>query len=110
MKKKQKNISIPKSPNFDLYLNRNSDVSWTELGGLMALVSIQSGSFYTLNETGSLVWFLANKKNLSEIGEELAIEYGLSQEVAEQDVWGLACELVKEDLAEFSHKAQSKTK
>ncbi|MFC1709127.1 PqqD family protein [Candidatus Omnitrophota bacterium] len=108
MKKKQKRISIPKTPNSKLYLVRNPDVSWTEISKEVALVNIQSGSFYTLNETGALIWSLADKKTLAEIGDELAVEYDICERDVRRDIWRLACKLVKEDLAAFSHKSRIK--
>lgn len=105
MKKKQEVISIPKSPNFELYLIRDTNVSWTELSSEIALVNIQKSSLYTLNATGALIWKLTNGKHtLVELVNKLAAEYDVSEQGLKKDIWNLACKLVKADLASFSQK------
>lgn len=110
MKKRQTVVSVPKKQNFELYLIRDPDVSWTELSSQIALVNIKSSSFYTLNETGALIWKLANRNTLAEIEKKLAAEYETSAQDFKTDIWDLACELVREGLASFSQELPSRTK
>jgi outer membrane protein assembly factor BamB len=62
-------------------------VTWKTVSSGTVLLNLESGEYYTLNDTGSLIWSdLIEKKPLPEIVEHLSTEFDCAIETAQADV------------------------
>jgi hypothetical protein len=77
-----------------------TDVLSTELPGQeVVLLHIQRGEYYTLNETGALIWQgIQQQQALEAVSQTLAARYGLTPEAAHTHVMQLVEELATEQL------------
>jgi len=82
------------------YVISDSDVIWTELNNCeLVLLHVQSGEYYTLNETGAEIWQgLRQQMDLNTLSQQLAARYALTVESALSYVEQLVQELVAEEL------------
>ena len=54
----------------------NPDVIWDEVDGVLTLCETISGEFFSLNETGALIWkACAANASFAQIVEQLAMAY-----------------------------------
>jgi hypothetical protein len=64
------------------------------------VLDLESGRYFALGETGSLVWSrLDGRRTLGEIAGEVATLYAIPPERARRDVLAFAASLVAADLA-----------
>jgi hypothetical protein len=76
-----------------------SDVVSTELDNEVVLVNMTSKYYYTLNETGRLIWkLLGEGKNENEIVCALMESYEIEEGTARSDVAELVSDLRREKL------------
>ncbi|MGD0129264.1 MAG: PqqD family protein [Terriglobia bacterium] len=88
----------------------SADIVVREIEGELVIVALTEGisdlddGIYTLNQTGKAMWNrLDGKKNLAKVAAELAAEFKAAPGEVEQDVLGLAAELLRRKiLAEVS--------
>lgn len=80
----------------------SEDIVAREIEGEIVIVPLTAGTgdledeLYTLNETGKAIWNrLDGKKNLKDVAAELAAEFAAPGAEIEQDVVGLAAELLR---------------
>ena len=68
----------------------------------VVILNLESGNYYTINETGAIIWkALDDKKCLSEILDLLKNEYQCAEEKDfEKDMEGLISFLEKENIIE----------
>ena len=80
-----------------------TDVLSTELSDQeVVLLHIQRGEYYTLNETGALIWQgIQQQQALAAVSQTLAERYGLTPEAAHTHVIQLVEELATEQLVTF---------
>jgi hypothetical protein len=73
----------------------NPDVVSTELAsGEMVLLNLGSGDYYTVNETGSVIWkLIGGGLSLGEVSGELETRYQVTSEGAWRSVLNLVNEL-----------------
>lgn len=65
----------------------SENVTWKTVSTGTVLLNLESGEYYTLNNTGSLIWSdLLEKKLPSEIVEHLSTEFDCEIETAQADV------------------------
>lgn len=75
------------------------DVVHTELPSESVLLHLQTGNYYTLNETGQLIWTgLSRGDSVEEVARQLAGRYEVTAEQAREHVTVLAGELMQEML------------
>lgn len=71
------------------------------LDGEAILINLANGMYYSLAETGALMWsLLQGGFSLGETIDRVAREYGAERSVVEADVRRLAAELVEEGVLE----------
>jgi hypothetical protein len=83
----------------------SEDVVAREIEGELVIVPLTSGigdmedELYTLNDSGKAIWDrLDGKRSLSNIVDELIIEYDVDRNEIEEDVIGLVSELLKRKM------------
>ncbi len=91
----------------DLNLGRDSTVRVAshvlhrELDGESVLLNVESGVYYGLNETGSLVWsMLAESKDLGAVQDRLKDEFGVDANTVWDDLTDLIGELSDRNLVQ----------
>ncbi len=69
----------------------NKNVTWKSLGEKVVAVKVETGEYYTMNETASVIWKgLSEGKQVEDIVEQLCTEYdnqdkaSVAQDVEEQ--------------------------
>ncbi len=78
---------------------RNEHVTWKALEGESVLLNLETGVYFSLNETGTAAWELFDgATSLATVGEALCARFNVSAEQARQDLFELTLTLVKEGL------------
>jgi len=76
-----------------------ASVTWKEIDGLVVVVHLPSGRYFSMNETASLVWRRTLKgEDLSSIGAALASEYDVNPAEAEEDAKSCIDEWLRDGL------------
>lgn len=71
----------------------------TELGGEAIILSLDSGRYYSLNDTGSMVWeMIQEPKPMSALRDAILDEYDVETDVCEMDLLALLRQLADEGL------------
>ena len=74
-------------------------IVWRNIDDEAIILNLDSGVYYGLNKTGSLIWTLLSQKSATEnIIGELSSSYGISKKQATQDVLAMLEGLAKESL------------
>lgn len=77
------------------------DIPSRPVEGKGVLINLESGHYFSLNETGQFVWVrLTGEKELGQIAAEVAEEYDVTPEEALDDTLALAIELLREGLVD----------
>jgi hypothetical protein len=75
------------------------DVTHQPVGDQAILVSLVTGSYYDLNDTGTMFWDLMDgERTIRQCAEAIAAEYEVEVEVVEADLLELAASFQKEGL------------
>ena len=75
------------------------DVVARSVGDEMVLLDLESGTYFTLNAVGALIWRgLENSDSLATIIERIGSEYEVSPERAESDTADLIGQLIQKGL------------
>lgn len=78
----------------------SDDVVAREVAGEAVLLNLSSGTYFGLNDTGSMVWQLIDEDSASlvEICDAIEEEYNVDRADVERDVLALAEQLVEHGL------------
>jgi myo-inositol-1-phosphate synthase len=80
-------------------IKKNPDIACSKLDDEEVLLNVETGDYYTLNNTGSVLWeMLDSAKNVSELVDSFAKRYALDKDKAEVDVLRLLNDLAAEGL------------
>lgn len=80
-------------------LTRATEPLSTELGNETVLMSIESGSYYGLEDTAQRIWILlATPRTLSDLSIHLAKEYEVSPEQCAEDILPFIEDMITEGL------------
>lgn len=76
------------------------DVVAREVAGEAVLLNLASGTYFGLNDTGSMIWQMIDESSasLEEICDAIEEEYDVEREDIERDVLALVEELVEHGL------------
>lgn len=78
---------------------KGEHVTWKALEGESVLLNLETGVYFTLNETGTAAWELFDgATSLATIGEALCTRFDVLPEQARQDLLDLTHTLLKEGL------------
>lgn len=78
---------------------RSEQVTWKALEGESVLLHLETGVYFTLNETGTAAWELFDgATSLAAIGEALCARFDVLPEQARQDLLELTHTLLDEGL------------
>jgi len=78
----------------------NKNLMARKLDGEWVFLNLESGVYYGLNETGSLIWDqLASQKDYKEILQCLEAEFSIDRPILEKDFNHFLKEIQKEGLA-----------
>ncbi len=82
-------------------LTHAPDVPSRPVEGKGVLINLDSGHYFSLNETGQFIWARLNgEQDLGAIAAEVAAEYEVNPEEALDDTLALAIELLREGLVD----------
>lgn len=71
-------------------------VTWRKTGEEAVILNLETSEYYSLNDTGTLIWELLNSgKNAGKIAETLASEYGIKADQAAADTAAFLHHLAK---------------
>lgn len=71
-------------------------VTWRKTGEEAVILNLETSEYYSLNDTGTLIWELLNSgKNSAKIAETLAAEYGIPAGQAAADTAAFLKHLAK---------------
>lgn len=77
----------------------NTKNPWCALDGYSAILDVENGQYYRLNDVGTLIWeFLKVPKSLAEICSKVSDEFDVSVGQAENDIEPYIEELVQTGL------------
>ena len=83
------------------YVKRNNEAFANEIDGEAAMMNIQTGKYYGLDEIGSRIWELMEQKiQVKAIIDQLKKEYDVSEQQCKTDVLNLLNELKTNQLIE----------
>jgi hypothetical protein len=72
---------------------------WRDVDGEAVILDMENDTYYSLNETGSLVWkMIDDKKSVEEIASMLSVKYGISAKKAEKDINEIISKFRKDKL------------
>jgi trimethylamine:corrinoid methyltransferase-like protein len=81
-------------------VKRGEDTPWNIVDDEVVLLNLDSGHYYSLNESGRRVWELLDGENtIPEIINTICEEFDVEQQEAAKDINTLIDELLKEKLA-----------
>lgn len=79
--------------------NCKHNVFVTELSDRLALLDMESGTYFSLNQTGTFIWSkLSENQSVSQIVDALIEEYEINRDQALQDSKNLIAELLSQGL------------
>jgi hypothetical protein len=84
------------------YVVRGRDVVHKVLDSRGVLLNLESGTYYTLNRTGTFVWSLMDgKRDVQGLVEALTEQFQVERGAASRDVEALISDLEREGLVEL---------
>jgi hypothetical protein len=76
-----------------------------DLSGEAAILNLESGIYYGLNEVGARIWKLVQEsKTVNEIKDTLVGEYDVESDQCEADLFALLAELLSKGLIEVKNE------
>jgi hypothetical protein len=85
-------------------IKSNNQQMTADLGGELAILDLQSGVYYGLDEVGARIWnLLASPRTLLELRDAILAEYNVEPERCEQDLVKLISDLSRHKLVELTH-------
>lgn len=77
----------------------NDDFTFRDVGGRVVLLDNDSGYYYSLNETGTLIFRgIINNSSMDKIRDMIVDKYSISEEEARNDIDSFISELTKENI------------
>jgi hypothetical protein len=77
----------------------NSNAAHQTVGEEAILINLTTGSYYSLNDTGTMFWeLLDGQRTIAECAQLIAAEYEVEAEVVEADLLELAADFKQEGL------------
>lgn len=87
--------------NLESSVKRSSEPLQAGLDGEVVMMSVEKGSYYSLDPVGARIWeFLETPKMVSEVVDELLKVYEVERDVCERETIDFLQSLISEDLAE----------
>ena len=84
------------------YPIRSEHVTWKALEGESVLLNLETGVYFSLNETGTAAWELFDgATSLATVGEALCARFNVSAEHVRQDLFELTQTLLEEGLVKI---------
>ena len=81
-------------------------IVWRNIDGDVVILNLDSGVYYNLNKTGSLIWCLLDKqRSTEEIIERICERYRIAPEKASRDILAVIEDLKKESLIASDNKS-----
>ena len=83
-------------------------VTWRKLQDELVLMHLDTGGYYSLNETGRIIWQgLIDDRPYAAIVADLVEEYEVDEDTVQQDFERLINELSEQGLVELVEKKES---
>ncbi len=81
-------------------IKKGEDTPWNIVDDEVVLLNLDSGHYYSLNESGRRIWELLDGKNtIPDIVNIICNEFDIEQKKAADDINSLVDDLLKEKLA-----------
>jgi hypothetical protein len=91
-------------------LDLNTRIRWrngqmtADLGGELAILNLETGVYFGLNEIGARIWsLLAEARTLREIRDVILDEYAVEESCCQRDLIKLMADLDRHQLVEVLH-------
>jgi hypothetical protein len=85
----------------DTQVQRNPNLIASDLDGEKVMMSVETGSYYGLADTGGRIWELLDQpRRISEVCEALLAEYSVEPAACEQQTLTFLTQLVQEGLVQ----------
>jgi hypothetical protein len=85
----------------DLYFRHHGNVRWRKLGKQVVVLHQASGTYYTLNEMGGVLWeAMDGRTPLGDILQTVLEGYAVEEAAARADLTALARDFIEEGLVE----------
>ena len=92
-------------PTFTSIVSPSKSQASSDLMGETVILELESGVYYGLNETGTLIWNLINKsKTLEEIREIILSEYDIEPELCNKYILKLVKSLADKGLVTIENE------
>jgi Coenzyme PQQ synthesis protein D (PqqD) len=86
----------------------SKSVVWTKLGGEVAILNSQTGTYFGLDAVGSRIWCLmADGVAVDEVVSTLLTEYGVDEQRVRDDLRDLIDQLAARSLVQISNDEDS---
>jgi hypothetical protein len=80
----------------------------SDLAGESVILSLKNGTYYGLNELGSVIWeFIQEPKTVANICEVILRDYEVDSETCESSIQSLLSDLLEAQLIEIRNEADS---
>jgi hypothetical protein len=80
----------------------------SDLAGESVILNLKDGTYYGLNELGSVIWeFIQEPKTVADICESILQEYEVDADTCNSSVQALLSDLVNAQLVEIQHEMAS---
>lgn len=77
----------------------NPNATYQSVGEEAIIINLVSGSYYSLNDTGTMFWeLLDGRRSIADCARLIAAEYEVEAEVVEDDLLELAVDFKQEGL------------
>lgn len=96
-----------KNTDLDLqtFLSRSKGLVAADIDGEVAVMTIDSGKYHSLNETGSLIWSLLEEpRRVADVCESLEREFQVEPEQCRADVMAYLQDMLAERLLEVTEE------
>jgi hypothetical protein len=85
----------------DLYFRHHGNVRWRKLGKQVVVLHQASGTYYTLNEMGGVLWeAMDGRRPLGDILQAVLEGYAVEEAAARADLMALARDFIEEGLVQ----------
>ena len=78
---------------------QNPDMTYQKVGEEAILINLNTGAYYSLNDTGTLFWeLLDGDRSIADCARQIAADYDVEPDIVEEDLIELATDFQKEGL------------
>jgi hypothetical protein len=85
----------------DTHVQRNPNLIASDLDGEKVMLSVETGSYYGLADTGGRLWELLDQpRRIADLCDTMLAEYNVDRAICEQQTFDFLNQLIKEGLVQ----------